>query len=309
MLRSSTLLERLCDGTCTIDSPPYSLSNKANHDARRFHIVEWCMSDIQSVKRAFDILKAVSSNGGTLSLSDIAARVELPKSTVSRMLTTLESVGAVQRVNPREGFSLGDELLALTAQVPYPRSMSAIARPYLQALSRTTGETLTLCVPDGDYAHYIDQIDSEHALQIHDWCGQRLPLHAASDGKIYLAERTDAQIGRYIGKPLHRFTRNTLISVISLKREMKIIRKNGYAWTNGEFDSDIVGVAAPIRDESGSVVGSVCLFGPAFRWPKERDAQHFIQATKDTANKISIRLGNPAMKPGKPMKMQGGIET
>jgi len=251
------------------------------------------VSDIQSIKRAFDILKAVSSagDGDGVSLSELAARARLPKSTVSRMLSTLAGVGAIERVTPREGFRLGSELIAMMSHVPYPRSLCAIARPYLQALSSATGETLTLCVPDGDTAHYIDQINSPHALQVHDWRGQHLPLHAASDGKLYLAGRSDEQIERYVGQTLRRYTANTLVSPSRLKREVKAIRRLGYAWTNGEYDQDIVGVAAPIRGEGGEVVGSVCLFGPAFRWPEEREAGHLIGPAKATADKISARLG------------------
>src|SRR5215213_7272093 len=102
------------------------------------------MSDIQSVRRAFDILKAVSSNAEGTSLTEIAARVELPKSTVSRMLSTLTGVGAVERVSDREGFRIGNELIAIASNVTYPRTLSAIAKPFLQQLSQASGETVTL---------------------------------------------------------------------------------------------------------------------------------------------------------------------
>jgi DNA-binding IclR family transcriptional regulator len=254
------------------------------------------MSDIQSVKRAFDILKAMSSSENAVSLSEIATRVALPKSTVSRMLTTLQGIGAVERAELREGFRLGDELIALTAHMPYPRSLSAVARPFLQDMVSQTGETATLCVPDGDSAHYIDQINSARALQVHDWTNHRLPLHASSDGKLYLAYRSAAQTERYARQVLRRFSRTTLVNTAALTRELKTIRKQGYAWTNGEYDADIVGVAAPIRDVEGAVVASICLFGPAFRWPKERDAGKLIQLTKDTATKISVKLGTLSKK-------------
>jgi DNA-binding IclR family transcriptional regulator len=252
------------------------------------------MSDIQSVKRAFDILKAIAGksngDGDGLSLTEIAARASLPKSTASRMLSTLQAVGAVERVGEREGFRLGDELIALTAHTPYPRSLAAIARPFLQELASATGETLTLCVPDGDCARYIDQINSPRALQVRDWTGQALPLHAASDGKLYLAARADAQIERYLSRPMRRFTRNTMATPSGLWRELRAIRKKGYAWTSGEYDAEVAGVAAPIRDPEGHVVASVCLFGPALRWPKERDAGDLIKRTMATADKISARL-------------------
>ena len=249
------------------------------------------MSDIQSVQRAFNILRAVSANADGVSLTEIALRVELPKSTVSRMLSTLTGLGAVERLREREGFRIGNELVAMASNVAYPQSITAIARPYLQQLAQMTGETLTLCTPDGDEALYIDQINSLRALQIHDWVGQRLPLHTASDGKLYLADRTDEQLELYLKKQaLQRFTRTTLGSATALRKEIKAIRKKGYAWTNGEYDADIVGVAAPIRDAEKSVVASVCLFGPEFRWPPESKAAHLIRMTRETADKISERI-------------------
>ncbi|BCX03410.1 MAG: DNA-binding transcriptional regulator KdgR [Candidatus Roseilinea sp.] len=248
------------------------------------------MSEIQSVRRAFDILAALSCEEGA-SLSEIVARVALPKSTVSRMLSTLEAVGAVERQGDRDGFRIGQTLISLVSNAPYARSLVAVARPFLQGLAEATGETLTLCVPDGDYARYVDQIDTARALQVRNWVGQRLPLHACSDGKLYLAHRDPAQVERYLMRPLQRFTPTTLASAAALRRELRAIRRKGYAWTNGEFDPDIVGVAAPIYDEAGHIVASVCLFGPAFRWPSEQDADHFIQLTKDTAGAISAKLG------------------
>jgi DNA-binding IclR family transcriptional regulator len=251
------------------------------------------MSDIQSVQRAFTILRAVSdgadSDAGT-SLTAIAARTELPKSTVSRMLTTLERVGAVERVSARDGFRIGDALVSLAARLPYARGLAAIARPHLQALALATGETLTLCVPDGDVARYIDQIDPGRALQVHDWTGQRIPLHACSDGKLFLADRCESEVDRYLNRPLRRYTPTTLSTPGALRRELRAIRRQGYAWTNGEYDAEVVGVAAPVRDADGAVVASVCLLGPTHRWPKEHEAEELIQLTQQTASRISARL-------------------
>lgn len=253
------------------------------------------MSEIQSVRRAFDILAALSCEEGA-SLSEIVARVALPKSTVSRMLSTLQAMGVVERSNDRDGFRIGQALISLVSHAPYARSLVAVARPFLQGLAEATGETLTLCVPDGDCAHYVDQIDAARALQVRSWVGQRLPLHACSDGKLYLAHRDPAQIERYLKLSLQRFTPTTLASPSALRRELRAIRRKGYAWTDGEFDPDIVGVAAPIYDDAGRIVASVCLFGPAFRWPKEQDAGHLIRLTKDTAEAISTKLGHLSTK-------------
>ncbi len=112
---------------------------------------------------------------------------------------------------------MATSLLRLPRNVPYPRSITAIARPYLQQLIRTTGETLTLCIPDGDEAFYIDQINSLRALQVRDWRGQRLPMHAASDGKLYLADaRDDRSSNIWISNLCASFTRNTIVKSTGL---------------------------------------------------------------------------------------------
>lgn len=268
------------------------------------------MSDIQSVRRAFDILKAVatvSSHTGGASLTEIAARVELPKSTVSRMLTTLTGLGAVERIDKREGFRIGNELIAIASNVAYPRTLSAIAQPFLQQLSQTSGETATLCVPDGDLAHYVDQVNSSRALQVHNWVGQKLPIHACSDGKLYLAGRSDAEVEHYLQQPLQRFTRSTLTAPTTLRKEIRGIRRKGYAWTNGEFDADIVGVAAPVRDEAGQVVASICLFGPAFRWPTELKARRLIDLVTEIADRISSRMRAAALRTAAPARVSSRL--
>lgn len=248
------------------------------------------MSDIQSIKRAFDILNAISAQPAGASLTEIAERAALPKSTTSRMLTTLAGVGAVEKLAHGEGYRLGDELVALAAGLPYPRSLIAIARPHLQALSQATGETLTLSVPEGNCVRYIEQINSPRALKVQDWTNSTYPMHAVSDGKLFLAFAGDDVIERAVHQPLQRFTRNTLASATALRKELRAIRKKGYAWTNGEYDEDIAGVAAPVFDADHHVVAAVCLFGPMFRWPKEARAGKLIQLTQDTANEISARL-------------------
>lgn len=248
------------------------------------------MSDIQSIKRAFEILKVVGDQPDSVSLTEIATRLRLPKSTVSRMLSTLAGLGAIEKLGGREGFRLGADLLALASNAPYPRNLAAIARPYLQHLAQSTGETVTLCVPDGDHAHYIDQINSSRSILITDWRRQKLPLHAASDGKLFLTQWSDEGLRRYVGSALQRYTSATLTTASALKKELKSIQKKGHSWTNGEYDPDIVGVAAPIRDIEDTIIASICVFGPRFRFPPENLAGALITQTVKTAAAISARL-------------------
>lgn len=255
------------------------------------------MADVQSLKRAFDILRAVALHSEGASLAEVARQVALPKSTVSRMLSTLEGIGAVERVTQPEGFRIGPEMITLTAQVAYPRSLSALVRPYLQELAQLSGETISLSIPDGDRALTIDQIDSWRELRLRNWVGKRLPLYCTSDGKLYLAQWDEAAITAYLARPLERYAPNTITDPEQLRQELAQIRAQGYAWNNRERDADLVSIAAPVHDENQQIVAAICLFGPFFRFPPVDQRQELIRLVVDTANRISKRIQTLALRP------------
>lgn len=248
------------------------------------------MAAIQSLTRAFEILRAVAGCAEGRPLSEIARQVDLPKSTVSRMLATLEQIGAVERVHQPEGFRIGAAIMALAAQTSYPRGLVAVARPYLQTLVQNAGETVALAIPDGDQVYYLDQIDGWHNLRLKNWTNHRLPLHATADGKLYLAYSTPASLERYLQQPLSAYTTHTITDPDRLRAELVQIRQQGYAWNQQEYDPDLVSLAAPLRDDVGQLVASICLFGPSFRFPPPEQRQAIIDLVVTTAQQISSRL-------------------
>jgi DNA-binding IclR family transcriptional regulator len=247
-------------------------------------------AEIRSIKRAFDVLLAVAEAPDRISLTEIARRVDLAKSTVARVLATLEGLEAVEHMSGPEGYRLGPQIVKLAARVAYPRTLTTAARPYLEELAQLTGETLTLCIPDGDQVLYIDQVATRHSVQLRDYRGRRAPLHSSCDGKLFLAFWREEPRERYLGQPLERLTPNTITDAEQLRAELAQIRRQGYAWTNGEGDVDVVGVAAPIRDQHDELVASICVFGPAFRMPTEAAAGALITGTQAMAARISAHL-------------------
>lgn len=252
------------------------------------------MSSVQSVKRAFAILETVAAHPEGVGVTEIAQHLDLPKSTVSRLLATLEGVAAVERVSVQEGFQVGAGLIALAARVPYPRHLVTIARPYLLELAQATGETVNLCLPDGDQAHYVDQVNSQYHIQIQDWTGFRFPLHVVSSGKLFLAYWPKDNLEQYLSQHLHSFTSKTIIDPLELRRELTTIRERGYAWAVGESEEGVVGLAAPVRGKSGQVMASISVGGPAFRFPPEGKSDEMVRLTVDIAHKISDRIGEHA---------------
>jgi DNA-binding IclR family transcriptional regulator len=175
--------------------------------------------------------------------------------------------------------------------VAYPRHLITVARPFLLKLGEATGETVNLCLPENDFAHYIDQIDSQYNLQIRNWIGYRLPMHATCDGKVFLAYRPQDSLEKYLSRALSRFTPQTITDPDQLRDQLAEIRVQGYAWTRGEYEAGIVGLAVPVWGEDHHVVASVCVGGPAFRFPREDDANNVISLLKEASEEITKRIG------------------
>ncbi len=250
------------------------------------------MLSVQSIERAFAILEVVAASPSDgVGVTEIANQVSLPKSTVSRLLSTLENVAAVERVPANDRFQIGATIMSLASQVPYSRHLITIVHPYLLELAAATGETINLCLPHGDQVHYIDQVDSQYHLQIQDWTGYRFPMHVTSTGKLFMAYWSETSLKQYLSRPLAAYTSKTIIEPTLFRQELNKIRAQGYAWAVGEAEEEIVGLAAPIRDESEQVVASICVGGPAFRFPAADEADKIIAIIVDIGRRISEHVG------------------
>src|SRR6476619_5493908 len=165
------------------------------------------MSRVQSIERAFAVLGALAD--GPSGVTDVADRVALPKSTAARLLASLAREGVVEQVPGDTHYRLGPRLATLAAGLTPARSLAAVARPGLRERAESTGEAAGLSVPDGDLAHYIDQVGSPNPVSVRDWTGSRVPLHAVSSGQVLLAHAAPTFVQRYLGRPMESFTSRT----------------------------------------------------------------------------------------------------
>jgi IclR family acetate operon transcriptional repressor len=223
------------------------------------------MSSVQSIERAFTVLEALRD--GPLGVTGIAERVELPKSTVARLLAALAAEGAVEQRTGSTDYRIGGRLASLAAGGASSLSLIALARPHLIALTAATGEAAGLSIPDGDLMHYVDQEDSPHPVAIRDWTGTRYPMHAVSAGLVVLANRHPDQVDAYLATPLEALTPETVTDPRALRERMARARADGFAWTRNESAEGISSVAAAVADRLGEVVGAVHVHGPSYRFP------------------------------------------
>jgi DNA-binding IclR family transcriptional regulator len=243
------------------------------------------MTSVQSVERAFAVLRCLS--GGPAGVTDLADRVSLPKSTVSRMLSTLEDLGMVEQIEPGGSYRVGAGMVEIAAAVLPGRSLIAAVRPHLHSLVKASGEAAGLSIADGFDILYLDQVDADNQVQIRDWTGERLRAHAVSSGQVLLAfGAIDAD--SYLAEPVERTASHTLTDAAAIRTRLVEIAAKGYAWAFEEFLDGLNSVAAPIRDGRGRVVGAIHAHGPAYRFPGEADADEVGRLVVATAERVQL---------------------
>jgi DNA-binding IclR family transcriptional regulator len=246
------------------------------------------VSRVQSIERAFAVLGALTD--GPIGVTEVADRVDLPKSTAARMLASLAREGAVEQIPGDTRYRLGPRMESLATGLVATRSIAAIARPHLADLAATIGEVAGLAVPEGDVMHYVDQVDSDHPVGVRDWTGARIPLHGVSSGLAVLALRPAAEIERYLAGPLERFTERTMTDPDQLRARLRRVQLDGYAWTAGEYTEDIASVASAIADASGEVVAAIHVHGPSYRFPVPGSEAALGLDVATAANRIARAL-------------------
>ena len=243
------------------------------------------MSGVQSVERAFAVLRCLS--GGPAGVTDVADRVSLPKSTVSRLLSTLEELGMVEQMEPGGSYRVGEGMTEIAAAVLPGRSLIDAARPHLYDLAKATGEAAGLSIADGFDVLYLDQVDSDKQVQSRDWTGERLPAHTVSSGQVLLAfGAIDSQ--RYLAQTLERLASHTLTDATAIRTRVTEIASKGYAWAFEEFLDGLNSVAAPIRDHRGRVVAAIHAHGPAYRFPGDTNADEVGAMVAATADRVQL---------------------
>jgi IclR family acetate operon transcriptional repressor len=246
------------------------------------------MSRVQSIERAFAVLGALAD--GPAGVTEIASRVQLPKSTVARLISSLELERAVEQIPGERRYRLGPLLGTLASGLRPTRGLVAIARPYLVDLAKQTGEAAGLSVPDGWTAHYVDQVDSPNPVQVRDWTGTRIPMHAVSSGQVFLAHLAAPALARYLATPLERFTPRTLTDASAIIERIREVRREGCAWVREEYAAGISSVAASVADANGEVIAAVHVHGPTYRFPPPGGETAIATAVRAAAARIGARL-------------------
>ena len=244
----------------------------------------------RTVERALDILLCFRPEESGLTLTQIAERVDMHKSTVHRLLATLENKRFIQHAEGDGTYHLGLRLVELGFTVLKGNDIHRQALPYMHRLAAECRETVDLAILDGGQVVYLQVVESPQRMKFAAAPGQRLPVLGTATGKGFLAFLPEDKAEAIIKRGIAKYTANTNISLAALRQELAVVRERGFAISHQEYEAGVNAVAAPILDGSRYPVASMAIVGPAFRLPQER-LEALGKLVRETADAIARDLG------------------
>jgi DNA-binding IclR family transcriptional regulator len=270
-----------------------------------------------SPKRADDafVVRALSKGLLVLSLFDgehrewtleqITEQTGLPRMTAYRMLRTMESSAYVVRDTVTNRYHLGPAMLAAMYLSEGYSELERTARPYLEALANETGESVTLAVEVDGVAVAVDMIDTSRPFRREIAPGQIIGYTANANGKVFAAFKAPAEREMIADQPLTQLTPNTIAGPQALLAELERVEKEGIGFDLEERNIGTCAVAAPVRDQLGTVIATVSVVVPTGRFgPDERT--HYAESVRATATSLSAFLGYSPPKAAKTTAAAGG---
>ena len=245
----------------------------------------------RSVRRIVLTLEALCDADDGVTLSELASRMDAPKTSLVELLAGLTAEGCVER-DAAGRYHLGSRFISLALRAASGRDLVTLARPLLVELVEVTGETVVLGIlsPDRETAIYLDKVETDNPIRYTVSVGERRELYCTGVGKILLAYLEPDQRQKYIrSMARERFTTNTITSARALQSELARVRREGIARTIDERFLGASGIAAPIYSGDGRVMAAMLVAGPSDR-VKKRSAQ-IEEAVREAADELSRLVG------------------
>ena len=245
---------------------------------------------VQSVDRAISVLEILARRGEA-GVSEVAAEIEVHKSTAFRLLGALEDRGLVEQAADRGKYRLGFGLIPLAGAVSDRLEVTQQGRAVCERLASDLGETINVAVLQEHWAVNVDQARGPSTVTSYNWIGKLTPLHCTSSGKVllaYLDRGRRAELLTESGMPEH--TPHTITTPEVLETELERVRETGLGIAVEEYEIGLNAVAAPVRDRSGEVIAALSVSGPAYRLVAHR-LEELGASVHDGAAEVSRRMG------------------
>lgn len=242
------------------------------------------------LKKTFKVIEEIAKHPDGLSFIDIVNELNEPKSTVFRILHTLEEYNWIEKRG--DAYILGFMFIHYGLTTLSRKSLRSVARPYLQKLTQTLQETSHITVLSGEKSMMLDVTESPHHIKLPSQVGTLLPLYCTSHGKVFLAFSFKAELHEVLKEQdMVQRTPNTITSLSEMHKEIERIRRRGYSVDDLEYYEDVRCVAAPVWGPDGICIAAVGITATAVSFPREKIEQ-YAELVIETANSVSREMGN-----------------
>ena len=240
-----------------------------------------------TVLKAIDIINLVGAH--PMTFTEICAATHSNKSTIHRLLSTLEYAGYIEKCADLRCYRIGIKLVQLCSLRINDMELMTEAKPYLLDLAKDINQAVHLAVMKEDQAMFIDKIDTTNTIRMYSAIGRSIPLHCSAIGKSLLLDRGDTEIMAILERtPMQRFTSDTLTDPSAVLEQIHNARNTGFTIDNFEHEENVCCIAAPIYDYRQKIIAAI---STASRENVFLKREQLILSLKATARKISNCLG------------------
>jgi IclR family transcriptional regulator, KDG regulon repressor len=258
---------------------------------------------VPAVQRAVQVLEILAGSHTGISLAELSRQTQIPKSSLFRILLTLEHHSIVQQDHGRNQFMLGMKLIDWGNRALEKVDLKTVSHPHLMRMAQETRESYYVAILDHEEVIIIDRADTPEIWRMVARLGQRSPLHCTATGQILIAELAEEQVDGMIHRHgLKKFTPFTITSPVKFKKRLLEVKQQGFSIADAEYKPDLCAVAVAIRDHHGRICASLMTALQSERTRKNKGPlnQHIATLKKEAAV-ISREIGymEPAQKDGR----------
>lgn len=246
---------------------------------------------VGTLLKAIDIMNLLGDR--PMQPAQIAAQLDLNKSTLHRMLYTLEHAGYVERMQDGRSYRLGMKLVQLASTRLNDVQILTEAKPHLLQLVKEIHQAVHLGILNRNSAVFIDKIDVMNTIRMYSAIGRSIPIHCSAIGKALVLDRSDDEVRLMLAEAgMERFTPYTLATPDALLAQLQQARIDGFTHDDGEHEAEVCCVAVPVYDYRGSIVAAI---STAAQRESKNNQEYLVAQLKRTAQSISRSLGYDAV--------------
>lgn len=243
-----------------------------------------------SITKSIHVLGALRTLASGASARELALLADLPRSTVQRILSTLNATGMVTQDLSTQKYKIGPRALLIGLGYNNGLTLVAEARPQMIALRDLTQETVGLSVAIDDTRVFLEEVQSTQELRFASELGKMYPLWSGANGRVLMSSLTPERIRELLTN--HRFDEavDRVLGADEVLEQLAEFERTGYAMAFSEAIANVHSIAVPIRDASGAVSAALSVSGPAQRFEKDKMLES-LEPLRAAADAITTRIG------------------